>query len=747
VIRRLSRLGIFLGCLLCLAGSARPEAAAPIGPKPEDLNRPKFLLLVLDQITWNDYFASAGPSLKELREDGAVGLMVTRTAGPAGQGGFLTIGAGARLRSASLEGLPDVEGFAFYPWEKTRFGPAGEFYHWQTGENSDSAGVVHLALPALITVNADLDYLAEPGLLGETLAQNGLKTACLGNADFPGHRNRPAAAIAMDSRGQIPLGELDGHLLEKGAVPPRTSPEALLAAFDRFAPLADFLVIDYGDPERIAHESDLLSPEMAQLRRQEALTRAEKFLSGLLNRMSDKPWRLLVVTPNLKTATTSQEGRLAPIILYGDKVASGWVISPSTRSRGLVVNTDIAPTILDFFHLGAPAQMAGRPITALGENILPPTRLAALQKEIARRDTLENQKRLLTRPVMIFLMMAFVLFGVAILLGLRLPTRLSKALRFVSLALLAWPLIMALLGSWLPAQPAAGFGLMIMGSCLLALLAGWIPRNQPSPVVSLAALTGIILAADLISPGQRLMHYSPLSYFPSEGSRYYGIGNEFGGVFLAAFLIALSGLWGKKSRPARVGQGVLMLAGIGLMGAGRLGANFGMTLAAAAAFFTIVFLSFAPGSIWRKVGGIGLLAAVAALVGLELLQGGGASHLGMAAREMEQPGQRQLLGTIIRKLAMNWKLLQYSLWAEVLAFAVGLIILLTLEPKRRLGALLKSQPGLKMAFWASLVGGAGAFVFNDSGTVAAALLFSYLALWLSYLLLPKEDKSPRPTAG
>jgi hypothetical protein len=105
------------------------------------------------------------------------------------------------------------------------------------------------------------------------------------------------------------------------------------------------------------------------------------------------------------------------------------------------------------------------------------------------------------------------------------------------------------------------------------------------------------------------------------------------------------------------------------------------------------------------------------------------------------------MGTILRKLAMNWKLLQNSLWAEVLGFAVGLIILLSLEPKRSLRGLLKSQPGLKLAFWALVIGGVGAFVFNDSGTVAAALLFSYLALWLSYLLLPKAEKFPRPATG
>jgi hypothetical protein len=96
---------------------------------------------------------------------------------------------------------------------------------------------------------------------------------------------------------------------------------------------------------------------------------------------------------------------------------------------------------------------------------------------------------------------------------------------------------------------------------------------------------------------------------------------------------------------------------------------------------------------------------------------------------------------------MNWKLLQNSLWAEVLGFAVGLIIFLALESKRRLRGLLKQQPGLKLAFWSSVIGGLGALLFNDSGTVAAALLFSYLALWISYLLLTNEVKFPRPSAG
>jgi len=744
VIRRLLSWGIFLGFFLCLAGLARPAPVASSEPPAEDLHRPKFLVLVLDQISWQDYFAAEAPAFKELREDGAVGLMVARTAGPHGSGGFLTIGAGARLREARAPEIPDQEGFAFHPWERTRFGPAGEFYTWLTGESAETAALVHLALPNIIGSNADLEYLAQPGLLGETLKQNGLRVAYLGNADLPGHRHRPAAAIAMDAKGQIPLGETGNQFREK-TFPPQTSPNALFAAFELYAPHADFLVIDYGDSGRIGQVGALLSPEMAPRRRREAVERADKFLSALLDEMSGRPWRLLVITPNL--SPDSKEGRLAPIMLYGEKVPAGWLTSPSTRTRGLVVNTDIAPAILDFFQLKIPKQMLGRPFQAQEEEKLPPVKISALQREISRREILENQKRLLTRPVMIILMMTLALCGGVFLFGSRLPAGVGKSLRWLCLGLLAWPLAMALLGVGLPALPAAGFGLMLAGSGLLALIAAKGAGNKISPVVLLAALTGIILAGDLLAPGQPLMHYSPLSYFPSEGSRYYGIGNELGGVFLPAFLIALSGFWGRRGRAARLGQGALLLVAIGLLGAGRWGANFGMTLAAAAAGFTIVLLSFAPGSIWRKVGGIALLAAVAGLIILELLQGGGASHLGTAARELEQPGQRQLMGTIFRKLAMNWKLLQNSLWAEVLAFAVGLIILLALEPKRRLSALLKSQLGLKLAFWGSLAGGVGAFIFNDSGTVAGALVFGYTALWLSFLLLPKAENSPRPTAG
>jgi hypothetical protein len=743
VIRRFSALAVLLIFLVGPVGTAEGGTAPSQGP---GLDAPKFIILVMDQISWQDYITAPAPSFREVMEDGAVGVMVARTAGATDRGGFLTIGAGTRLREGEARGIANPEGFAFQPWEQTRFGPAGEFYSWLTGEKSDSAALVDLALPSISNSNADLNYLAAPGLLGETLRQARLRVACLGNADLPGHRNRPAAAIAMDARGQVPLGEVGDYLLEKGN-PPRTSVPALLAAFDRLAPQADVLVIDYGDAERIGELRTLLSPETARFRRREAIVGADKFLSALLGRMSGKPWRLLVVTPHLQP--DDKEARLTPILLYGDKVDSGWLTSASTRTRGLVVNIDIAPTVLDFFHIGAPAQMLGRPMVSREENKLPPEKLAALAREITRRELLDEQRRLLTRPVMIALIVFFLLCGGGILLNWDRPAVRATVpvLRFAALALLSWPLVLALLGIWLPALGAESFAIMVFACCALGVLVEKGFARRLSPPVLLAALTALALGGDVLWPGQPLMHFSPLSYAPAEAARYYGIGNEFGGVFIAAFLIALSGLWGRASLPARLGQGLLMLLGIALLGMGRLGANFGMTLAGAGAFFAVLFLNFAPGSIWRKVGGICLLAVVAGLVVLEVLQGGQASHLGMAARELGQPGQGQFLGIIVRKLAMNWKLLQNSLWAEVLAGALLLVMVALAEPRRRLAGLLAEAPGARVTFFAILAGGGGAFLFNDSGTVAAALAFSYGALWISYLLLTNELKSPRPSSG
>lgn len=729
-------IGIFLGTAqLCYAKHTwvQSESTVQTAPKPR-LGRPKFVLLVVDRVNWDDYLAADAPTLQELADSGAIGLMVTRTAGSPDRGGYLTLGAGTRLRAedqaASIPGEP--EGFAFNTSEV----PGIEnTYRWMMGQSPDAAAILQMALANNIQANAELNYPAAPGLLGETLRAHKIKVACLGNADLPGKPYRPIVTTAMDSKGQVPLGYVGAKLLEQNPQQfPQTSVPVLLQACQELLPQADFIAVDFGDTDRLAFQSGLISQEVQRRHRLEALHRLDGFLAGLVKQMAGEQWRLLIVTPHLRWMDDKEpDCRMAPVILYGSDVPAGWLTSTSTRTKAIVTNTDVAATVLDFFKIPAPPQMVGRPMAADSAAGLPP--IAWLKKEMARYAAADSQRFWLIRPAMVLMMAIFAGCGVAVLLERRTSAKIKTLLRGLCLGILAWVVMIGLLGLWLPSGAAVSWTIILLGCLLLACIASAFGTPRTPAFALLAALGAIIFALGILWPGQELLRYSPLAYYPAEGARFYGIGNEFGGIFLGAFLFAFPALWQSNTKLASGLRWPMLALVVVLLGLGHLGANFGMTLAAVAAFWMLGLQMLKPGSWGRKLWVVALILVFVTVVGADSLQKGGTSHIGLAAQQLKDPNHGQLGGLIVRKLDMNWRLLQNSMWADVLGFAVGLILLVALKLDQRFKQLLQANPGVRMALYASLVGGATAFLCNDSGVLAAALCLIYPAASLAYLAL------------
>ena len=713
------------------------SAGAQTADSPD---RPKFILLTIDRVSWQDLTAANAPTLQRISREGAIGLMVARSAAAYDRDGYLTIGAGARLRTSDEPSyLPgDPEGFAF---DASEVAGLRETYTWLTGNEVGSAAVAQLALASIQRDNEGLDYPAAPGQFGEALRQNGIIAACLGNADLPGRPFRPIAAIAMDAKGLVPLGKVGQSLLEQNSYGfPQTSIPALLAAFDEVLPRADLIAIDFGDTGRLARSYQVMSDAVLARHRLEAIQRADLFLAELLTRMKGRNWRLLIISPDLPQQNGNGGERLAPALLFGPQVTSGWLTSPSTRARGIIVNTDIAPTVLNFFGVNPPAQMVGRPISIIAAKRESPA--VWLTAERARRTKVDAQRSVLVKPAQVVVIAIFTLAAIALLLERRLSGRLKKGLRYLCLGLLSWPVMILLFGIALPPSPALSWLVTVAGCVILTIAALLLSRGGASALVLLSAPAAVLLAGSLLCPEQTLLRYTPLSYSAADGARYYGIGNELGGVFLGAVLFGAMGLWQSTSAAGRGLRWPLMGAIILLLGLGRLGANFGMTLAAVFAFWVVGLMLLPSRSVLRRLWLLALVAAVVVLIGADLLSHAGSSHIGQAAQQMQHPAQTQLLGIVARKLEMNLKLLQNSLWAYVLAAALGLMITAALKLDNRFSALLRTQAGMRVAFFASLAGGTAAFVLNDSGTLAAALCLLYPAASIGYLALADNHEVP-----
>ena len=174
------------------------------------------------------------------------------------------------------------------------------------------------------------------------------------------------------------------------------------------------------------------------------------------------------------------------------------------------------------------------------------------------------------------------------------------------------------------------------------------------------------------------------------------------------------------------------------MGAPGLGTNVGGFLAAIVGFGAAVLLLAEKRVSARTV----LLVSGSALGALILLglidalrPAGVQTHLGRLVNHGTSGRVGAVLGVAQRKLAMNIKLIRFSGWSRVVLFALASILVTAIVPHGRGREWAARYPCLAKAIWASLAGGAAAFIFNDSGIVAAGTLLVFpTSAWL-YLML------------
>jgi hypothetical protein len=365
----------------------------------------KLLIAVLDYVTWHDLLSGDAetPALNRLAENGAVGMMCVRT-GRGGGGAYLTIGGGSRASVPGRSTRQNLEGYAFQASEKRDMVPAGRAFRAYTGWPVGDNAIVHLGIGELLRQNTGVPYPLRLGLLGGTLRRSGLRVACIGNADTPRGLHREAVCIGMDEQGMVELGDVGAGLLRRNpSLPYRltTDTERLLSAFHRVAAAADVVVLELGETSRAEEYGQLMPPGAARSARLRAMERADLTLGRVLERLAREDWGVLVIAPNIRQPDPGEAlAALTPVILFRPGEKPGLLASPSTGGErfahrlGLVLNTDIAPTVLDYFDLEPPPDVIGQPIA---HRALAGDHLARLHFDVVRQDTVEFSRRQLFR--------------------------------------------------------------------------------------------------------------------------------------------------------------------------------------------------------------------------------------------------------------------------------------------------------------------------------------------------------------
>ncbi|MBI3947784.1 MAG: hypothetical protein HY321_17825 [Armatimonadetes bacterium] len=744
-----------LGIALWLAGAVRlavgpasaPAAGAAALPHPHTPTLPHSriaVLVLIPAVSLDDLVSTPTEGIRSLLDTGAVGILNTRT-GPSRAGranraidslvlhpeevrpttieaGCLTLGAGARCHARTEAGE------AFEADEVVDGIRAADLWAQRTGLPVTRDRIFQVAIPRMAGRHERLSYAARPGALGQALREAGILAAAVGNADDDAGPHREAACLAMDTRGRVPLGRVGPEMATPDPWTPggrRTNAEAVLRGVtEALGAGARFVVVDTGDTGRVDRATADIQEEVRPVRRREAIRHADRIVTGL-RRLLDPAGTLLILVAPVVSLDAARDGNpLAPVILAGGGRERGVILSPSTRTPGLGVNTDIAPTILDFLGAPIPADMIGRPLTARRDAQAADTVLA-----LERRF---RQVEDYGRPLVRWLVWGQVaLFGAFLLFLWARPGACASqrgVLRAGALAVAALPAAVLLVGLFAPASPPVGGALMLL---LLAGLAGIgrLAGRWVSPVGFLWLLGGALWGCDLLTGGG-LLRASPLGYSPYSGARYYGIGNEGFGLLVPALLLgatcAACGLGARPAREARSGRagvlvaGVLVLLTAALVGHPAFGANFGGALGAAAAGASAIALALRGRVRRRTLVGVGLagLAVMALPVCLELLSGAGEqSHIGRALALVSAGGPGEAWAVAARKLKMNWTLLRHSPWSRLLVLATAAALALALRGR---AALSQQRPALRDGLLALAAGAAASLLFNDSGVLPAA---------------------------
>ena len=437
------------------------------------------------------------------------------------------------------------------------------------------AGATVPGLPALETYNHQFHNNPDWGLLSQQTP--GCATAA-----------GPGAALALAGRAGHVASYLPG-------------PDQVTAAVLARCPLT---VVDLGTLG-YAERARQLAAADAQLARIAAALPADT--------------TLLVTAPG----APSKPPHLQLALADGPGYSAGLLNAASTRQPGLVVLTDLTPTVLGWLGRTVPPQTVGAHITRGDRGSL-----AATVQSLTGRDTAEQ----VWRDTHGEFFWAYALVDAVVLAAIGLASwgaaqdkrrRRARGWRVAGVFAAAVPAgtFLANLVPWsTTAHPAAWLYAVSVALAVviaLAALLGFRNRDPLGPFGAICLFTVVVLGIDVMT-GSRLQLETPFGLSVLEAGRFYGIGNEVLGIYgisglFAAAWLALVLLRSRYSRPSRrpalLALAVVAVFAVFASGWPGFGGKVGGTIAMVPCFLLLAMAVAGIRLNWRRV----LLVAVSGL--------------------------------------------------------------------------------------------------------------------------------------
>lgn len=707
----------------------------PVKPPGKDAGR--VVMVVLDRFRVADLSGELPPNFKKITGGGAVALMNYNTAGGINpDSACVTIGGGAHLKGY------ETSGTGFEADTRLERGTAADEYFQRTGKNPPSGSLVQVGIASLKKMNETLPYTAEPGALGKAIHNAGLKTAFLGNSDTALKLQRQALSIAMDENGLVDFGLIGQEALTPdlgfvGGV--RTDYSRLMDEYKRLPSGVAMTVIDLGDFSRLYYaRNDVFNDRLEELRR-DTIKRVDQFLGQLMERMDFERDLLLVVVPT-PWQDLLETDRLTPVVAYGAGIKTGLLTSPTTRRAGVVLNIDLAPTVLNFLGLNTPLTINGRAM-----QVVPAGDTVRTLQDMSRQLALTYDARPYLQKGYIFYQLILLILSLMFIFW---KIKVRDYLKPFLLSVMVVPLVYLVLPLFPQPGPLALATQLVVLTVLLTVLILILQRFGFDPFTFICLATAGSLLVDTLT-GSTLQKTSVLGYDPIVGARFYGMGNEYMGILIGSLIIGISSLltvFPKYKRIILPLAGAVFILAVYNLAAPQLGTNVGGTIASASAFLVTFLLlagvKFNIKTLLMVASGVVLVVSLFILYDIRRpveLQ----SHMGRAASLIAAGGFDEIVKIIIRKSEMNIKLIKYANWSRIFIASLASLALLFYRPIGVVASIKVKYPYLYRGFMGVIVGSIVALIFNDSGVVAAATTMVFCAPPLIYMVLGEMETSEK----
>jgi hypothetical protein len=468
-------------------------------------------------LRWSEVSARTSPSLWGVAAEGSVGSLVDYAVIPhtCPADGWLTLNAGSRAMTPHSEDGPC---------------PALPTVVPGSGEPGAPAAARIPAMPSIVAYNKRLHYSPRWGLLASAAGNGGCATAA-----------GPGAALALAG----PAGRVGSYL---------PSASGLSRAVLARCPLT---VVDLGalPATSVPGTSGAAGSPGGAAARTAAIRHADAGLGAIIADLP--PGTILLVTAPGAGGTP----HLRVTVVSGPGFRAGMLGAASTRHPGMVVLTDLTPTVLRWLGQPVPAGTVGSQITRTGR--------ASLDAAVSRLDGQDIAAQVWTRTHIAFFW-AYTLADVAVLAGIglifwggqedrrRRRAALWRVAGVLAGAVPAATFLASLVPWWTLPRPAAWlYGLAAAWTAVIgvAALAGpW--RRQPlGPPGAVALVTVAVIGLDVMT-GSRLQMSTPFGLSVLEAGRFYGIGNEAVGIYAVCGMLAAGWLASAalRPRPCRVSE-------------------------------------------------------------------------------------------------------------------------------------------------------------------------------------------------